>query len=535
MTSSLRSRFDFGNRRALLITSDRAIVYHWKNHQFSNWHIFALTEDGFASFDQYLQANSEDPFYIVTDLPDEEFKHDKIPHVGANDRRALLTRRFTRLFRNVKYSYHEIQGRDQEGRRDDNVLFASITEDEAIQPWLARLLQHKVAVAGIYSVALLTRYLLGALDHEGGPGLVVSLERNAGLRQTFFLHRNFKYSRLVRMPRYGTEPYAPLIREEVDKMLRYMRSMRYLNNETLSRVYMLGDSDLLTNLKAECKDRAGIEFVFVSLDQVAERIGLKCDFVDPFSESIYAYLALKHRPRNTYATGEETRFYQLRNIRNTMLGSSIFILLASLVWGGLSFMEAVILKQQSLNAVSKTEFYRARYDMARERLPDLPVEPGELKTAVNIADSLETYRATPVPVFRRLSTVLREFPEIQIDSMEWLSSLDPDASPGERQNTRAGGQTTTAQSDTDYLYYQIANIKGYMEPFDGNYRHAINRINKLVETLRDKAGVHDIRILTMPLDVSSETRLSGTADAVATQAEFSFRLVMGITPEDDGA
>lgn len=533
MTSSPRSRFDFVNRRALVITSDRAIVYNWEKHRFSSGHIFALTEEGLASFEQYLQANSEDPFYIVTDLPDEEFKYDKIPHVGGNDRKALLERRLTRLFRNVKYSYHEIQGRDQEGRRDDNVLFASITDDEALQPWLARLLKHKTPIAGIYSVALLARYLLGALNHEGGPGLVVSLERNAGLRQTFFLHKDFKFSRLVRMPRYGTEAYAPLIRDEVEKMLRYLRSMRYLNNETLTRIYVLGDRDLLKDLKEECKDRSGIEFVFIPLDQVAERIGLEYDFVDPFAESIYACLALKNRPRNIYANEEETRYYQLRNIRNFMLGSSIFMLLASLIWGGLSFMEAVTLKQQSLNAVSKAEFYRARYDMARERLPELPVEPRDLETAVNIADSLKEYRATPLPIFRTLSTVLQEFPEIQVDSIEWLSALNPDISPGERGSATSTNRSLAPASDsgTDYLYYQIANITGYMEPFDGNYRYAISRINKLVETLREEPGVHDIRILTMPLDVSSEARLRGAADVVATQAEFSFRLVMGIADE----
>ncbi|MDZ7734841.1 MAG: hypothetical protein U5P41_00790 [Gammaproteobacteria bacterium] len=517
-----------------MITSERAIVYQWEKQCLSSGYIFALTEEGLARFEQYLQTNSEDPVYVVTDLPDEEFKYDKIPHVGAGDRKSLIERRLTRSFRSVKYSYYEIQGREQEGRRDDNVLFAGITEDEAIQPWIARLLEHKVPVAGIYSVALLTRHLLGAVGHEGGPGLIVSLERNAGLRQTFFLNKNFKFSRLVRMPRYGTEPYAPVIRDEVEKMLRYLHSMRYLTNETLSRVCLIGDKTLLNELKEECKDRPGIEFVFISLDHISERIGLIYDFVDPFAESVYAYLALKNRPRNIYAKEEETRYYQLRNIRNFMLGSSIFILLASLIWGGLSFMEAVTLKQQSISAVSKTEFYQTRYDMAKERLPELPVEPRDLKTAVSIADSLEAYQATPLPLFRTLSSALQQFPEIQISSMEWLSALDPDTTPqGDRtaQPDTRTSSSTAQDNDADYLYYQIANIKGYMAPFDGNYRRVISRINQLVEALRNEDDIYDVRIMTMPLDVSSEASLRGAADAVATQAEFSFRLVMGIADE----
>jgi len=529
MTSSLKSRFDFVERRTLFVTSDRAIVYHWSKNKFSSGYTFALTEEGLARFDEYLQGNSEDPLYILLDLPDEEFKFDAIPHVGAGDREALVKRKRTRLFRNTKYGYYEVQGREQEGRRDDRVLFAAITEDESIQPWLTRLLEKKVPIAGIYSVALLTKHLVGVSGHEGGPALFVSLQRNAGLRQTFFLGKDFKFSRLVRMPRYGTEAYAPIIKDEVEKMLRYLRSMRYLTADSLTRVYVITDNTLLGELKTERKDRAGIEFVFLAQDTLAEKIGLSFDFVDPFSEALFSYLLLKEKPRNIYAAEEETRYYQLRGIRNVMLGSSIFILLASLVWGGLSFMEAVTLKQQSLSAVSKSKFYRERYNLAKERLPELPVEPRELETAVNIADRLKDFRAMPLPLVQAFSSVLDEFPEMQVQSMEWVAALDPQASVRARDERNTDG--AAEEENENILYYQIAEVQGYISPFDGNYRRAITRINQMIEVLRSAKNVHSAKILSLPLDVSPESRLRGAADTVAGEAEFTVRIVLGIIDE----
>lgn len=534
MTSSLKSRFDFANRRVLFVTGGRAVIYHWERSKLSSSYIFALTDEGLASFEQYLDTNQEDPVYILTDLADEEFKYDTIPHVGGNDRKSLVSRKKGRLFRNIKYSYHEIQGREKEGRRDDRVLFAGITDDEAIQPWVNRLLERKVPVAGLYSVALLSRHLLDVLGHDGGPGLIVSLQRNAGLRQTFFLNKDFKFSRLVRMPRYGTEAYAPIIIEEVDKMLRYLRSMRYLTNETLTKIYLIGDSTLLKELNEVSSTQPGIEFKFNPLEDVAARIGLSSDFVDPFSESIYAYLLLKHRPRNIYAEGKETRYYQLRRIRNAMLGSSIFILLASLIWGGMSFMEAVTLKQQSISAVSKSDFYRTRYSLARDRLPELPVEPQDLKTIVNIADSLESYRATPLPLLKTLSNALQTFPEFQLQSIDWIAALNPETSikPGNSTRGDNGQNFTDPGTSPEYMYYQVAEIKAYIAPFDGNFRRAISRINQLIEALRNEQGVYETKILAMPLDVSSAAKLTGAANVVPTEAEFSFRLVKGITDED---
>ncbi len=528
MISSLKSRFDLFNRRALFVTAGRARVYHWNHGALEGIYTFDTSDQGLALFEEYLNQNSEDPVFILTDIPEEEFRLDTIPHVMGSDKKSLLNRKKLKLFRNIKYSYSEVQGRESEGRRDDRVLFAALTDDEALQPWLHRLETRKVPVAGIYSVAMLSRALLKILGHGAGPALIVSMQRNAGLRESFFQDGDFKFSRLVRLPRYGTESYAPLVAAEVDKMLRYLRSMRQITVDSLVQVYLLGDDKLQAELNDSCRDKVGVSYNRISLDELAAKMGFKAEFVDPFAESIFVYLLLKNKNRNIYAADAETRYYKLRRTRDLLLGSSLFILLGTFIWSGIAFVDGVTLKQEAVSAEAKTVFYTERFNMAREKLPDIPIEPADLKTAVEIVDSMEDYKASPLPMMQTISQGLESFSAIQVDSIEWLASVDPNTVKGSSTNRT---EANTLSDSDEYIYYQIATINGSLSPFDGNYRQAIDLVNRMAEAIRSQSDIYNVRILTLPLDVSSEARLQGTGESVRGEAGFSLRVVKGIAGE----
>ncbi|MCS3904420.1 hypothetical protein J2T55_002456 [Methylohalomonas lacus] len=502
-------------------------MYHWNGGSLDGIYTFDTSEQGLSLFEEYLNENAADPVYLLTDVAEEEFRLDSIPHVMGGDRKALLNRKKAKLFRNIRYSYCEVQGRETEGRRDDRVVFSALTDDEFLRPWLRRLEARKVPVAGIYSVALLSKQLLKSLGYGAGPALIVSLQRNAGLRESFFQNGDFKFSRLVRLPRYGTESYAPVIADEMEKMLRYLRSMRQINHDSLVQVYLLADEKLHAELEPACRDKVGVSYNQITLRDIAGKLGLKADFVDPFSESVFVYLLLKNRSGNIYAGEQETRYFTLRRLRHCLLGSSLFLLLGSFIWSGLAFIEGVTLKQETVSARAKTEFYGERYDMARERLPNIPVEPEDLKTAVQVVEGMADYKASPLPLMRTLSRSMDEFPDIQIDAIKWLASMDPNADPA----GNASREASALSANSDYIYYQVARVSGSLAPFDGSYRRAIELVNRLAEDIRTQPGVYDVKILTLPLDVSPEARLQGTGDMVRGEAGFSLKIVQGITDE----
>jgi hypothetical protein len=90
------------------------------------------------------------------------------------------------------------------------------------------------------------------------------------------------------------------------------------------------------------------------------------------------------------------------------------------------------------------------------------------------------------------------------------------------------GYSNISYTDTGYDYYQITEIQGHLDPFDGDFRNAIAKINDFADKLSKVKTVHDVSILSLPLDVSSDSSLTGNTGSEAKEARFSIRVVLGI-------
>ncbi|MEE9575249.1 MAG: hypothetical protein V3W03_04045, partial [Gammaproteobacteria bacterium] len=155
MISSPKSIFKSSTRRALFVSSDKLAVYHWAKNNLGSSYLFDVSADGFEFFERYLKTIPNDPVYILLDTTAEEYRLGTIPHVFGADRRAIIERKQDRVFRGTPYLYADVQGREETGRRDDNIMLSAITSPEVIQPWLKILEEYKVPVACVVSVPLL--------------------------------------------------------------------------------------------------------------------------------------------------------------------------------------------------------------------------------------------------------------------------------------------------------------------------------------------------------------------------------------------
>src|SRR4029077_8014347 len=114
---------------------------------------FAVSGAGAAEFERYMAGMGEVPTHLFTDLAEEDFRLDTIPHVGARDRDAIINRKLAQIYRNTPYRHGLLQGREAEGRRDDRVLYTAITNPEVLRPWLEVIDRLEVPLDGIHSAA----------------------------------------------------------------------------------------------------------------------------------------------------------------------------------------------------------------------------------------------------------------------------------------------------------------------------------------------------------------------------------------------
>ena len=539
MISSLKSKFSSSTRRALLVSSDKLAVYHWVNNNLGSSYLFDGSPEGFEYFGHYLDEVPNDLVYVLLDTPAEEYRLDTIPHVFGGDRKSIIERKQGRMFRGTPYLYAEVQGREKEGRRDDNIMFSAITNPDTIQPWLKILEEHKVPVASVVSVPLLLQNNADVIPDMSGNALVFSLQSMSGLRQSFFQDKLLKFSRLVKVPRYGTSPYAPIITEELVKVRRYLQSTHLLDQDRPLDIHFLGNKELLDELGKTHVNSSMVRYHMLDVDVLGKSYGFSDQMQTPFSDKHLVYQLLKNKSKNYYALNKETRYFQMRQINKTFKVASLLLLLTGFIWGGLNVLEGFTYRQQHISDAKKADFYNVRYEVAQERISALPVDPADLKFVVDTTGTLKTYKSEPDDMFRLISKSMDIFPEIQISKIHWAANINPNHKLGAGKldsiinegNQGVLGFSNISDEETGYLYYQIALIDGYLDKFDGDYRKALHMIDQFAESLRRQDSVHDVSVVSLPLDISSEASLQGSTKENSSQSNFSIRVVLGIKNE----
>lgn len=540
MTSSLKSRFDRLPRRAILLGPEKLVVYHWLKGRLTNSYMFDTDEGGQHEFGRYLQEVPGQPIYILADFAEEEFRQETIPHVFGSDRKAVIQRKQNRLFRDSTYCYSRVQGRDTEGRRDDRVLLTSITNPGLLRPWLNLLGKYHVPVAAVSSIAIFTQDILDLMPDPTNNMLIVTLQSISGLRQSFFSNGELKISRSIKMPRYGSTSYTPFIRQEIEKIRRYLSSLRFISGEDPLDIYFLTHGQLLGELQQEMADSDTQRYHLLDIQDLAIASNTNIEVKTPFSDQLFAYQALYRKTDNHYAKDKDIRYFTMRKMRYGFYVASALILLSSMIFSGVNIMQSVDYKQQSIAATKKTEFYNQRYQIAREGLPDTPVEPRDLQVLARIADDLKKYKTTPLPMLQLISKGLDQFPSVILDGLQWTQSSNPDYKIGDKPGTNPVNMISPVtpglgiEATQENLYYHIASLNARISNFDGNYRKAIATINSFAEALRQQKGVSNVTVTSLPLNISSDSSLQGTTNVADKEALFSMKIALGVKENESG-
>ncbi len=538
MISSLKSKFKSSTRRALIVGADKLAVYHWANDSLGSSYLFDASEEGQEYFGRYLNEVHNDPVYVLLDTAAEEYRLETIPHVFGADRKALIERKQDRAFRGTPYLYTDIQGREKSGRRDDIIMLSAITNPNLIQPWLKILEEHKVPVAGVVSVPLLLHDIGEIIPDMPTNTLIFSLQSVSGLRQTFFGDKSLKFSRLVKMPRYGTEPYVPILTDELEKVIRYINGAHVVDEDKPLDIYFFGNQELLAELGKTHINSSMVRYHMMDVSALASKHGYIEQMQIPFCDKYFIYQLLKHKSKNYYASSKETRYFQMRQINKSLKIASILFMLSGVIWGGFNVLEGVTYRQQYRSDAKKADFYNSRYEVAKERIAGLPVEPADLKIVVDTNNMLRTYKADPIDMFKLISKGLGVFPEIQISQIRWAANTNPNHKIGggefanvSEERGRVPGTGNNNGTEIAYIYYQIATFDAYLEDFDGDYRKALATIDRFSAAMRQLDSVHDVSVVTLPLDIGSDVSMQGSTKKNADKSSFSLRVVLGVKDE----
>ena len=530
----------------LYLTNDKLVALTWKSGAIVERDLFIATELGAPAFIDYIARHRDISTYVVTDLIEEDFRLDTVPHLRGNDQDTVLGRKLSQLYRASPFRHGIIQGREPEGRRDDKVLYHAVTNPDLLKPLLAVLERAEVPMEGIYSSAVLSGKLLGVLNAFFKHTLLVTIVPDFGLRQTYFQNKQIKFSRLTPIIFDGGQPVGELIAAETSRTWQYLDSLRFFaSGETLEVSILVHARDRQMVTEA-IRTYPMIQYRFLDIDEVAEKLKLKPAPVSSHAEELLVHLYAQGSIENHFATLEQRRFAMFKRARFGLFALTAGILAAATVGTSFNLYEANKIASEIDRRTELVKPLQAEY---RTVVSEISKQTAASETVRDASGFFNQYMrpapASPGDFVRAFSQVFTGFPNIQLLQLVWAPVGDANASPfyaasalqaasflqsaSKTGNAAGGGGAPNVSasappqpsSEADPTLsdgkYQALIVEAAISPFDGDYRKAVNDINVFIARVNQLPDVTASMIVD-PLDVRTNTTITASEAAQTPQA-----------------
>lgn len=533
------------SRHILYLTNEILVSLVSRGGRIAGRKVFPVSGAGQGELEAHMQGLRNVPVHIVTDLAEEDFRVDTVPHLGSRDQAAVLSRKLSQIFRNTNYRHAIAQGREAEGRRDDRVVYTAITNGEVLRPWVEVLERLEVPVEGIHSSAVFSGRLLAQLGLEFPSTLLVTFTPGDALRQTYFRSGEIKFSRLTPVDLEEGETLGGLVAAEVSRTWQYLDSLRYFQTSDRLEVCVLVHPKDRAAVEPALRDYDQIAYRLLDMEQVAGKLGLKPPPLSSSAEEILAHLFFQKPGENHFAPPELRKFAVLRHARNAIGVVAGAILAAGLAYGGWNFAGAMQDRQVDLQTERRILAAQRELEEVLKTMPAQGVGGQTMRdTVAFFSSSLREYPTVSAFLFP-LSGVLDRFPAIRLTQVVWQAADDSKAMPtlvptvprvapslkalGKAVET--GGAAPRGPGDAQDTPFpsgrhSVAILEAMVTVEGIDYRSAIAAVDGFLAAIRAIPGYH-AEMVDSPLDITPRSGVQGKSGEFPpppSQARFSVKV-----------
>lgn len=495
-------------RRILLLDATRLTAYRISGTSVDAEGEFANDAAGLDAFSGYLGKHSRSLFMLLADVAEEGFQLEDIPSSNGKDRDAIIKRKLGQYFYGTHFSLALSEGRLKEGRRDERLLLMALTRPQHFDPWLDVIKSRHAILAGVYSVPQLGAALLPPTTT--GPILQIT-QTHGGLRQTFFVDRQLRFSRMTALATGRAEESAVAAALEAGKMHQYLASQRLVerNQPLLTRVVV--HPGQVAAMRERCRDTAQLHFEFVDLLQEAKRLGLHTVLSDSRADMLFCHLLGRKTPTVQFAPASERQFHRLWQTRFALRGVSAVVLASGLLFAAKQGIDILGMQGAIEEVRQQTQADQQRYNATMAALPKIPLSTDNLRAFVDRYDAVALRAQGPLPLLTQLSQSLDAFPGIALERIEWKIAEPLDAIPG--QPVPPPGVYSSAIVAAQLPLGMAGDHRGQLKLVADFTKHLGTPPNTVVAVLRQ------------PVDTQSEKTLkSGDETGTQEAPRFSFRV-----------
>jgi len=541
----------------LYLTNDRLISLVWNGGAITSRESFLAADAISQSARAHIQKYVGLPTYLITDLVEEDFRLDTIPHLRGSDADAIISRKLSQIYRSSNLRHAVIQGREEEGRRDDKVLYHAVTNTDLIKPWLDLLEKVAVPLEGVYSSPVLSARLLKALDLQFVHTLLVTVVPDFGLRQTYFRDQQLKFSRITPMVYDEGQSAGGLIAAEIGRTWQYLDSLRYFAGDEALEVCILTHARDQPMITGAIRKYPSLKCQFLDVEQVSTKIGLKNPPSSSHAEQILVHTYAHTGLLNHFAEPQMRRFAIFRKARIGLFAFTAAVLAVGVAGTAFNFFEASqilsrIDARESVVRNSQSEYQTIFNAMRQQKLASDVARD----TSAFYKSQIRPQPAAPGALLSEVSTVIAEFPRVKLLGLTWSVGADERATPyyttmpstgtlevtskdkvvagsavQSLANTIGGSSGTGDAANNDPIWsgakVQFAIIDAAITPFDGDFRATLAEVERFNARMNALPGLKTT-IESMPLDIRSTASIISTGKRTGiglTEARFVVKVI----------
>ncbi len=545
-------------RHILYLTNEKLVCLVASGARITQRQEFPVSGAGHTDFEKYVKGLRKLPTHLITDLAEEDFRLDTIPHLRGGDRDAVMSRKLGQIFRNTPYKHAFAQGREPEGRKDDRVLYTAITNGEVLRPWVEVLERLKVPVEGIYSSAVFSGRLLGDMGLAYPHALLVTFTPGDTVRQSYFRDKEVKFSRLTPLLFEEGQTLGALLAAETARTWQYLDSLRYFAPTDKLEVVVLVHPKDRAAVEPSLRDIDQIEYRLLDIEEVAAKLGLKPPPVSSSAEEILTFLFLRRKTENHYASPELRRYASLRNARSAIFTAAVAVLGAGLAYGGWNLGFGLQERERNQETTKRIQAASRELEEINAALPKQGLGgPAMRETVAFYNNSLRAY-PTVASFLVPISVVLDRYPKIRLTQVVWqaadddkftpqLNPIAPRAAPPIKTYSKApdakqqGGAPPPPTQGPPGLAqggvfssgrHAVAVLEGTVKVDGIAFRDALAQVEALTADLNTMPG-YRASIIESPFAINALSSIQGRLldrDAEPSEARFSLKVTRPTEP-----
>lgn len=473
--------------RLLYLNTHRLAAYAWQQGRLLAEGCFENNDEGLTQFSQYLAAHDQGRFTLLANVGEEGHAHENIPFLRGADREALIARKLGQHFQGTPLATAISLGYEKTQRKNEKVLLSALTNPAHFDPWLLRLANAEVALAGIYSLAQLGGPLLKKLGLHNKRCLLLT-QQDHSIRSSYLIDGQAHFSRMAPLSDSSIAGIASAFATEASKLHQYLIGQRLIGRDEAIPVFILAHPLTLAAIENACPDRGQLNFRIIDSHTAAGKIGLHTQPEDNRADLLFLQLLATVPPKQQFGNDEHRHHYHLSILRNGLLAAGIVTLLASGLYAAKQLYDAHALRDemQTLRA-SEAELNR-HYQENASTLPQLGIDNDTLRQLTTQYAELAQQQLLPGPVFRIVSQALERMPSIRLEGIEW--------------------QNDTTYDATKKVAQEITVVRGSIALAHADPRKLLGVFDNFVALLRGQADV-SITVLQRPFDIESGSPLRG--------------------------